>query len=65
MPTPDPLRVLAGWLALAVVLVALVEIVPASNQPLIWGLGLILVYLVLSNAAGFGRLVDRLVGSLG
>lgn len=65
MQTPDAMGSVLGWLALAVVLVALVEIVPASNRPLTWGLGLILVYLVLTNAAGFGRLVDRLVGSLG
>jgi hypothetical protein len=60
----DPLTMAAGWLALAVVLVALVELVPASNRPLTWTLGLILVYLVLTNADDFGRLVNRFVRSL-
>lgn len=60
----DPLRELAGWFALAVVLVALVELVPASNKPVTWALGLILVYLVLSNASPFARLINNLLRSL-
>lgn len=60
----DPLKVAAGWFALAIVLVALVEIVPSSNRFVIWTLGLVLVYLVLSHAPKFGDLVDNLVTSL-
>jgi preprotein translocase subunit SecY len=61
----DPLRVLWGWLALAIVLVALVELVPASNRFLVWTLGLVLVYLVLTHIEQWGGLVDALVSRLG
>lgn len=58
------LKPLAAWLALAIVLVSLVEIVPSSNRFVIWTLGLVLVYLVLSNYNRFGQLVDSLVRNL-
>lgn len=60
----DPLKVAAGWLALAIVLVSLVEIVPSSNRFVVWTLGLVLVYLVLSHYTQFDSLVGKLVGSL-
>lgn len=60
----DPLKVAGSWLLIALVLIALVEVVPASNQWLVWTLGLILLYLVLANVDRFGRLVDSVAGSV-
>lgn len=65
MPRDEGTDMLLGFLALAIVLIALVEIVPASNRFLTWSLGLVLVYLVLTHAPQFGRLIDKLVGALG
>ena len=63
VPT-DPLKLIGGWIALAIVLVVLVEIVPSSYKPIQWALGLIVLYLVLTNVAGVSRLFHDLANSL-
>jgi hypothetical protein len=60
----DPLKLVGGWLALAVVLVVLVEVVPTSYKPIQWALGLIVLFLVLTNVNAVTRLVDGLTSSL-
>lgn len=60
----DPLKVAAGWFALAIVLVALVEIVPSSSRFLVWTLGLVALYLLLTNVEKSSGLIDSLVRNL-
>lgn len=61
---PDALNTARAWLLVAVVLVALVELVPSSNRFLVWTLGLVLLYLVLTHADQWAGLVDKLVNGL-
>ena len=60
----NPLGLAAGWLGLAVVLVLMVQVVPASNRPVQWTLGLVLVYLVLTNVDKWEHIISQLVGHL-
>lgn len=65
MPTRDPLGELWAWLSLAIILIALVQIVPASNKPIVYVLGLVALYLLLTHAPRLPRLVDTFLGRLG
>lgn len=60
----DQLDAATGWLALAIVLVAMVQIVPTSNRPIQWALGLIMVYLLLTHVEQWAHIVDQLTGKV-
>lgn len=59
----DP-KTLGAWLGFAIVLVALVEVVPSSNWFLQGTLWLILVYILLENAPKVAALVDSTIRNL-